>query len=208
MNTISRLFGGDTQVKIMRLFLLNQGRPFGLAEIIQRTDAKKREIEALIGVYLQVGLIQKKDFFPVVTEGKVGKAKKAQRVKGWMLNEFFPLRTSLQELVVGKTIVNEKELVARLSKAGKLKLVVVAGVFIQNWDSRADILIVGEKLNDSRLRKVIAKLESEVGRDIRYAALSSQDFHYRVNICDRLVRDMFDYPHKVILDKLGIRLSF
>ena len=51
------------------------------------------------------------------------------------------------------------------------------------------------------------KLESEIGRDLRYALLGSEDFAYRLNMNDKLVRDIMDYPHRIVFDRLNIGLK-
>jgi hypothetical protein len=51
---------------------------------------------------------------------------------------------------------------------------------------------------------VIKRLEGEFGREIRYALFSTSDFRYRLGVYDRLIRDVFDYPHRLLLDKIGL----
>ena len=50
-------------------------------------------------------------------------------------------------------------------------------------------------------------LEAEIGKEVRYAWMSTSDFFYRLNMSDRLLRDMFDYPHAIVLDRLDIGLK-
>ena len=91
----------------------------------------------------------------------------------------------------------------KVGGAGKIKLIITAGEFIQEEDSRVDILIVGDGLRDSRLKAVIRDLEAHMGKELRYAAFSTGDFTYRLGIYDRLIRDVLDYPHQIIVDRLA-----
>ena len=75
---------------------------------------------------------------------------------------------------------------------------------IQNWDNRIDLLIVGERLKKGKLERTIRSMESEIGRELKYSILDTTDFQYRYSIGDKLVRDVFDYQHQIVLDKLGI----
>ena len=50
----------------------------------------------------------------------------------------------------------------------------------------------------------MAGIEAEVGKEIKYAILETDDFKYRLGVGDRLIRDIMDYPHDVALDKLGM----
>ena len=100
--------------------------------------------------------------------------------------------------------LRDSEIVKRLARVGKLKLVIVSGLFIQNWDSRIDLLVVGDNLRKGTLENTIKILESEIGREIRYAAFETSDFKYRLAVYDKLIRDILDYAHEKLLDKLDI----
>jgi hypothetical protein len=82
--------------------------------------------------------------------------------------------------------------------------VVISGIFTEQWDGRVDLLIIGNKIRKAVLEATLRNIEAEVGKDLRYACLETPDFIYRLGIGDKLIRDVFDYPHKVILDKIGL----
>ena len=88
-----------------------------------------------------------------------------------------------------------------------LKLVVLSGIFVGEWDLQLDLFIVGDRMQERKLRDRIKQLEAEIGKELRFALLSSEDFYYRHNMNDKLVRDVLDYPHKIVVDKLNIRLK-
>jgi hypothetical protein len=67
------------------------------------------------------------------------------------------------------------------------------------------LLVVGDKLDEKQLNKAVHEIESELGRELRFAHFSTEDFRYRVGVYDRLIRDIFDYPHRTIFDKIGMR---
>jgi hypothetical protein len=90
---------------------------------------------------------------------------------------------------------------------GKLKLVVASGLFVQNWDARVDLLLVGDDLDLRRIENAIKSLEAEIGKELAYSAFETADFEYRLGIHDRLIRDIIDYPHVTLLDRLGIEPS-
>ena len=91
-----------------------------------------------------------------------------------------------------------------MKRAGNLRLVALSGLFSGAIETKADLLIVGDKLDDKQLEKAVHQLEAELGRELRFAAFSTEDFRYRVGVYDRLLRDIFDYPHRKILDKIGL----
>src|SRR3989344_3768467 len=57
------------------------------------------------------------------------------------------------------------------------------------------------RLLEQALRAAVYAIEAELGRELRYASFTTDDFNYRLGIYDRLIRDIFDYPHQAILDR-------
>ena len=187
METLSRLFGGEAKVKLMRLFLLNPESHYSFADLLKWTKLSKVVAQKELKLLLKIGVVTFK-----------------RREKIYTLNPQFHYLRQLQSLLVDTVLLNEADMLKKLGRAGKIKLVVVAGVFLQEWESRADLLVVGDRLKDSALKAVIHKMELELGRELRYAALETPDFKYRLSICDKLIRDILDYRHKVVLDRFGL----
>ncbi len=92
-----------------------------------------------------------------------------------------------------------------LRKAGTLDFVAVAGIFVRDFDQRLDVLLAMKKLSPSKVETAIRSLEAELGVEIRFAALESEDLMYRVGMYDKLTRDVFDYPHQIIADRMNVR---
>ena len=100
--------------------------------------------------------------------------------------------------------LSDTQISDKIGKAGRLKFATISGVFINNPDCRVDLLIVGDKFKKNALSRVISNLESELGSELKYAFFDTEDFQYRRSYGDKLVRDILEYPHKIIIDKLGI----
>jgi hypothetical protein len=83
--------------------------------------------------------------------------------------------------------------------------VVVAGIFVRDFDQRLDILLCMKKYSPLKIETAIRSLESELGVEIRYSAFESDDLKYRIGMYDKLTRDVFDYPHQIIVDKIAIK---
>ena len=62
-----------------------------------------------------------------------------------------------------------------------------------------------KKLTPSKIETAIRALESEIGLEIRFAMMTNTDLLYRVGMNDKLTRDLFDYKHQILVDKIGIR---
>ena len=205
MDILGKLFGNPARVKIMRLFLLNPLTPFNIVEVSEKSKTK-REIARKEAVLLElVGLVKKKTFFKEISTKKHSKKVKKQRVSGWVLDESFPLLFPLKNILMsGNPLNRREELVNRFKNCGRLKLLVVSGIFVQESDSRVDILVVGDGLEKRALESALRGLEAEMGKELTYAFLETPEFTYRMGIYDKFIRDIFDYPHEKVMDKIGI----
>ncbi len=192
MDILSSLFGSEGRIKIMRLFLFNPRQVFDAKQITLRTKLKSAVVRKEINALEKATLINKKSI-----------RVKKKSTKGWFLNPDFRYLGALQGLLINTASLDGRTILKKMGKIGRLKVLVVAGVFIQDWDSRADMLLVADKIKPKALDKIIKKLEAEIGKELKYTALETGEFHYRLNYGDKLVRDILDYPHEVLLDKFG-----
>ncbi len=101
--------------------------------------------------------------------------------------------------------IDGKNLLKHLRKAGTLDFVGISGVFVREYDQRLDVLLAMKKFNQSKVENAIRSLEAEIGLEIRFSAMSSEDLLYRVGMYDKLTRDFFDYSHQVLVDKIGVK---
>lgn len=205
MEILNSIFGSQTKVKLLRLFLFNENVPFLMKEITSRTKCSHDSVRRELSILMRSGLVKKRTISKEMSMNPHGKivTKKIKGV-GYLLDQNFPYLDSLKNFLTVATLHADDSLVKRFSGIGKLKLFVASGVFIQNWDARVDLLIVGDEMSQGRIESIIKTIESEIGKEISYSAFETQDFEYRYSIHDRLVRDIFDYPHVTLLDRLGI----
>lgn len=203
MNILGKLFGSEARVKIMRLFLFNPHDAYDVDMVSQKSKVNAKIVKKEFAALEKSGLIKKKVFVKTVERKKRGKKiEKKIRSKGYMLNEHFSYLSALQQLLVSGKNLEGDEIIKKFSKVGRLKLIVVSGVFIQNQDSRLDILIVGDNINKAALSQIMKSIEAELGKELMYAYFETEDFKYRLAMYDKLIKDMIDYPHKTLLDKL------
>ncbi len=195
MEILSKLFGSAAKVKIMRLFLFNPEGNFDVDDIMARARVERDDCWREISILEKVNLIKRRSFYKRTTK---------KRVNGFALNPEFPYLSGLQKLLIETVTANIEEFLKRFRALGKLKLVVAAGVFIHSNESRADLMIVGENIKRAPLENVMKGIEAEIGRELRYAYFETKDFTYRLNMFDKLVRDIIDYPHQVLLDRMDL----
>ncbi|MEK9182317.1 MAG: hypothetical protein AAB781_01860 [Patescibacteria group bacterium] len=206
MEILGKLFGTPEKVKIMRLFLFNPEQPFDLSDAALKTKSDQKEVRREITELNKIGLVKRRIFFKEIKKEGGGKSEAVKKkTNGWILNRSFPYLAELQGLLINSQLIRHGDILKRLSSVGKLKVVIVSGVFIQDLDSRVDILIVGDNLRKFALDNAVKTIESEIGREINYTAFETPDFLYRLGVCDKLIRDILDYKHEKVLDRIGIR---
>ena len=197
---LSILFGSQARVKLLRFFLFNPSKEFTFDEISRRARLVRRTARTEMNALERAEVIKKKQIY-VQKEG----SDKKVRVQGYALNKNFPNLQSLQTFLFETAPLNGKTVLSHLRKAGVLDFVVVAGIFVREFDQRLDVLLATKKLSNAKVESAIRSLESELGVEIRFAAFSSEDLLYRVGMYDKLTRDVFDYPHQILVDKIGVK---
>jgi hypothetical protein len=195
METLAKLFGGQARVKIMRLFLLNPEVAFEVDDVISRSRVTKNNTRKELNALNAMGFVKQK---LVTYEGARGAKKK---VPAWYLNTGFKYVDAIRDLLVDPNLLLQEDLVSRFRQAGKIKLMIVSGVFIEdNKDSRVDVLLVGDKLKKNVLQQVVKGLESEIGKELDYVVFETEEFQYRLSMYDKLVCDIIDFPHEKLVD--------
>ncbi|MCM2339368.1 MAG: hypothetical protein NDI62_02860 [Burkholderiales bacterium] len=180
MEILGKILGNSARVKIMRLFLLNTKSNFTKKDIVKRSrvgaDVASREIRLLASV----GFIKKHNIV-------------------WSFNPLFKYAKEFDKLLISSDTIDRKSIADSFKKVGKVKLLLVSGIFIKNKDTRVDLLIVGDKMKRSKIEEEMRKLEAEIGTELSYAIFDTKEFIYRLDMYDKLVRDILDFPHEVIL---------
>ncbi len=205
MDILSTLFGTALRVKMMRLFLFNPLTPFDFEQLEQKMSVKPREIKDEIVFLRKLGLAKQIKIAKVLTikKGKKEITKKA-KVAAWVLDPKFTYNDALTDFLVKTHSVENREIVKKLEKAGKLKMVLVSGIFTRNTEARLDMFVVADNIKGASMDRIVKSIESDMGKDIRYAVLSAPDFAYRKSMNDKLIRDVLDFPHRVLLDRIGV----
>lgn len=207
MEILGKLFGSESRVKILRLFLFNQGTAFSAEEVVERSKANLYAVKHELKLLRKVGFIKRRAG-KKLTVKKDKKMKPSAPADGWMLDERFAYLSHLQTLLLETVFMSDDEIHRRFSGSGKLKLVIVAGVFVQNLESRVDLLIAGDHLKRNAIDHVVKGLEAEIGKELTYAAFEVQELLYRLGMFDRLLRDVMETPHRTLLDHIGFEKKF
>jgi len=179
MEILGKILGSPARVKIMRLFLLNPKDSFNRKNIIKRSRVNPNIVSREIKLLASVDFIKRNK-------------------TTWFFNPLFKYAGELDRLLVSSDSLDKKTIANNFKKVGRVKLLLLSGVFIKNKDTRVDLLIVGDRLKRSKIEEEIRKLEAEIGMELVYAVFDTKEFIYRLDMYDKLVRDILDFPHEVV----------
>ena len=189
MDPLTRLFGSPARLKLLRLFVFNQGTALTLPEVATRSKLERNTA--------------RRELAELVLAGFIGK--KGQRAKTkYHTNPRFESLPALSRFIRETTVLRPERITASLKRTGTLRVVALSGLFTGVLETQVDLLIAADALDARALAKAVHGLEAEIGREIRYAAFETSDFRYRLGVYDRLLRDVFDYPHQVLIDRIGL----
>jgi len=189
MKSLAKLIGSGARLKTLRLFVFNQGTPFTPAEVTERLKLSKEAARRELDELCESGLLRKRG---------------ARLSVRYQVNPHFKYLAALDIFIRETTNVLPQNILATLRRAGALQLVALSGFFTGTLESQIDLLIVGDHIEERALAGAVHSLEAELGREIRYASFATPDFRYRIGVYDRLLRDVFDYPHRLLIDKIGL----
>lgn len=201
MHILAKLFSSEALVKIMRLFLMNKESGFENKDVSKHCRTKPAATKREILLLQSIGFIRKASFYKTI---KVRGKETRRKVTGWFTNTEFPYIDSLFNLLITSKSIDKKDLVSRVRKTGKIKMLVVAGAFLKDEEARLDILAVGDNISQKKFENMVRSLESEIGKELRYSAFTIDEFKYRVSMYDKLVCDVFDYDHEVVFTSPGL----
>ncbi len=184
---LEQLFGSKSRSRILRFFVLNPGKEVSLSELKEKMSIDGRRARADINMLLKIEFITKTT---------------RKKEQFYVLNESFPYYIELRNLFIRANTYPQCRELRKIESAGRVKLILISGIFLNYDKARLDILIVCDDLHRGRLNRAIESVEAEIGREVRYMAMTSDELHYRLDMMDRFLIDVLSSPHDVVINKL------
>jgi hypothetical protein len=197
---LSQLFGSNSRVKILKLFLLNPKQRFFVREVARNLDLQLNSVHREIANLLDIGLIVAREDDGLGEPGvKVAKQDK----KYYQVNEAFVFYNELKALLVKSQLLYEKDFTDKLKKIGNIKLMILTGFFVNDAEASVDLFVVGS-FPKERLAKVVKDLEADLVKEVNYAVMTEDEFNYRREIADVFLYNILDGEKVVIIDENGV----
>jgi len=187
--TLEVLFDSPIRARVLKMFLYAPERNFETKIVSKMLNVKT----ALINKHLKT-----------LSEIKFLKSKTVGGKKFFKVNQGFNFYNELKELVFRVNPASKEKIIKQILSLGKIKLAVISGVFINFDNARADLMAVGDKIKPAKFNKFLRNLEAEIGKEINYVLMTTQEFQYRYGMYDRFVRDLLEFKHEKLINKLKI----
>lgn len=192
--TLEQLVDSPAKIQLIKLFVRNGEKIFTLKEAAVFLRLPKNDCGKAFAELTEIGFLKS-------TTKIIAKGRKKSRVAGYFADRNFVLLPELKSAIHKTSPLKMEKFAKKIGKIGRIKLLAVAGVFLNNDKKRVDLFVVGDKIKQGRLKKIISDIEAIVGQEILFSAMDTAEFKYRNKMFDRFVRDILEYPHQKLIMK-------
>lgn len=183
------LLGSPAKVKIIKFFINNGDIKYAPRDVARFLRVNVTKVRRAMGALQEARFLLAKQH----TDGVV-----------YFLNKDFLLRRELQALVLKASPASFYFIKKSLERTRGVKLAVASGILLGEESSRADLLVVGDRLSRAKIGNLTARVEAEAGREIRLAVFDTKEFYYRLNMYDKFLRDILEFRHEKLINKLRL----
>jgi hypothetical protein len=125
-----------------------------------------------------------------------------KKVKMYQMRPDFPFFPELSSLVLKSNVGVSHRMFQKLQSAGDVKLILISGLFLNHAKSKADMILVINSAHRLRLKSAMEKLEAEIGREIRFVLMNTDELHYRLNMLDRFLIEFLEGPYQEVQNRV------
>ena len=191
---LDTVLGSETKARVLRFLLRHPSKAFKLGEIARIINQNYNTTASFIDDLESVGIIQKSS-----TKDS------ASAIYG--INSNFRDYEELRDFCLKTFPVSTETLIKDLKEAGKIRLAILQGVFLNQGAVNIDFFVVADDMEDKKFEKVVKGLEADVGQEVNYTLMNTSEFTYRYNIYDRFVRNILKRKHITIIDDLKLQAN-
>lgn len=109
---------------------------------------------------------------------------------------------ALKRFLEETTVPDNRTIASAFRGLSGITLVIAGGVLAQDVRSPVDLLIIARRPKNPLIVRAVRKVETGVALPLRYAILDAGEFKGRLEANDRLLRDVFDFTHRVIVGRM------
>ena len=182
------LFGSRVRARLIRFFAMNPEVEFLVKDIAERTLLTRNDVAREAKKLAKMKLVHER-----TRQGK----------RYYISNTDFPFYLELKSLVAKLNVNAEARVFRKLKAIGEVKLILISGLFLNYPKAKVDMILVVNNLNRAKLRQAIAHLEAEVGKEVRFVLMNSEELQYRLNMLDRFFIEFLEGPYEEVVNKVA-----
>jgi hypothetical protein len=186
MMTHADILDSNHGSELLAFLLLAPARSYSIKEITKRLHITERTLNPLLKEFLDDSMI--KEFT-------------RDRTRLYIINQKHKLLPEIRASLVKNQKPYEDELFLAIGKLGEVKAAFLSGALTGNPELPVDLLLVG-KVSLAKLDTFLKNAKIMLGIDLNYSVMTPDEFQLRRDTFDRFIKDVFDYPHLVVFDKL------
>ena len=185
------------------MFMRNPEERFQLEDIASKSQVKKNTVRRELKKLLGMGIVRRSNIRREV-QRKRGKNPGVKKAEVYGADKAFPVFPELRDLIAKSSVTSRAKLLRQIKALGKVRLAVISGIFLGLENSRTDLLIVADGVQRLKLTRFLADVESDLGKPIQHTVMETDEFQYRMDMYDRFLRDILEYPHEKIVNKFNL----
>lgn len=182
------LFGSRVRARLIRFFAMNPEGEFSVVDIAEKTLLPRGDVAREVKKLFKMKFVHERS-----RQGK----------KTYSANTEFPFYVELKTLVSKLNVNAEARVFRRFKLIGEVKLILISGLFLNYPKSKVDMILAVNNLNRSKLKSAMAQLEAEVGKEVRFVLMNSEELQYRLNMLDRFLIEFLEGPYEEVVNKVA-----
>lgn len=182
------LFGSRVRARLIRFFAMNPEGEFAVGDIAERTLLPKTDVAREAKKLAKMKFVHERS---------------RQSKRFYVSNTDFPFYPELRTLVSKLNVNAEARVFRKLKTIGEVKLILISGLFLNYPKAKVDMILVVNNLNRAKLRQAVTHLEAEVGKEVRFVLMNSEELQYRLNMLDRFFIEFLEGPYEEVVNKVA-----
>jgi len=184
---LESLFGSKAKTRILRFFLLNSEKEYSAQEIASKNMLASAAVRKEINELKKIKFLSEK-----IKKG----------TKYYTMDNGFCFHSELKSLFAKSTASPETGSLSKIKNIGDVKLALISGIFLNYPKSKVDMVLVVNNVSRSKLKSVMNGLEAEIGKEVSFVLMNSEEFKYRLDMLDRFLLDFIEGTHLELIDKI------
>lgn len=185
---LAYLFQTPLRVKALAYLLKRPGEEGTASELAQVSGTTKQNAQKELNALVKFGVLR---------ERGVGRDKK------YVADEQDPWFQSIHDFLITAAAPTDKEITSAFKGIRGIYLLAIAGALLDDGRSSVDLLLVTKDPENPKIARAVKKVETMAAMPVRYAVLEVDEYLERRQAYDRMLRDIFEYAHRILLEKEG-----